>query len=93
MSNMTKRYARRSPEEWQSLVEEQAASGLTQVAFCKAHGVSVASFCNWKQRLAQEASAAPSPWVEIGTLSDSDSPRWDIELQLGDGICLRLRRC
>jgi hypothetical protein len=93
MSEVMKKYVRRGPDEWRRLIDEFAGSGLTQVAFCKSKGVSVASFGNWKHRLAQEESTPSSSWVELGTLSDFDSPRWDIELQLGDGICLRLRRC
>jgi hypothetical protein len=29
----------------------------------------------------------------LGALADAKSTTWDIELELGDGICLRLRRC
>ena len=82
---------RRSREQWQRLLEEQAASGLTQTAFCQANGLSLASFQNWKRRLATESPT--QPWVELGTLEQTPGPGWDIELDLGDGICLRLRRC
>ena len=82
---------RRSREQWQRLLEEQAISGQTQAAFCQAKGLSLASFQNWKRRLAIESSA--QPWVELGTLEQASNSGWDIELDLGDGICLRLRRC
>ncbi len=91
MSESTKRRIRRSRDEWQRLIEEQAGSGLTQNAFCRKRSLSVGSFQNWKRRLAAEAPT--EPWVELGTLDRSADTGWDIELELGEGICLRLRRC
>jgi hypothetical protein len=92
MSESAKRRPRRSRDEWQRLIEKQAASDQTQVIFCADHGISVASLQNWKRRLAVPA-ATPTPWFELGTLADAKSTTWDIELDLGDGVCLRLRRC
>ena len=91
MSESTKRRIRRSEAEWQRLINEQTDSGQTQAAFCAANGISVASFQNWKRRLAVKVS--PEPWLELGTLAQQSTSASDIELQLGDGICLRLRRC
>ena len=96
MSDQVKRRPRRSQEEWQQLLDEQASSGLTQAAFCAANGVSVASFHQWKRKLTKHDSAsvqASTPWVELGTLASTANAEWDVELQLGEGICLRLRRC
>ena len=92
MGESAKRRPRRSRDEWQRLVEQQADSGQTQAAFCAGHGISVASLQNWKRRLTV-ADAKPAPWFELGTLADAKSIGWDIELDLGEGICLRLRRC
>lgn len=91
MSETTARRIRRRPEEWQRLINEQSVSGLTQAAFCQANALSRASFQNWKRRLVAEAPA--EPWVELGTLDQSASTGWDVELDLGAGLCLRLRRC
>ena len=91
MSEKKRRRIRRSEAEWQQLIDDQAGSGQTQAAFCAANGISVASFQNWKRRLAAEVS--PEPWLELGSLAQQSTSAWDIELQLGDGICLRLRRC
>ncbi|MBT8389059.1 MAG: hypothetical protein KJP13_05365 [Altererythrobacter sp.] len=94
MSDTTSRRVRRGRDEWQHLIDEQAGSGQTQAAFCEAQGLSLASFGNWKRRLTT-AESTEQPWFELSGLSDvgSSSAGWDIELQLGDGICLRLRRC
>lgn len=95
MSNTSQRRIRRSREEWQRLIDEYADSGLTQAAFCQAKGLGLASFQNWKRRLAAEAPALPStePWLELGALTEQRPSGWDIELDLGDGLSLRLRRC
>jgi hypothetical protein len=91
MSESTKRRIRRSQAEWQRLIDDQIDSGQTQAAFCAANGISVASFRNWKRRL--EAEVSPEPWLELGTLAQQGTSAWDVELELGDGVCLRLRRC
>lgn len=92
MGESGKRRPRRSRDEWQRLIETQAASGQTQAVFCAEHGVSVASLQNWKRRLAVPEPTL-APWLELGTLAEAKSTSWDIELDLGEGICLRLRRC
>ena len=51
----------------------------------------VGSFQYWKRRLAAEVSSVP--WLELGALAQQSTLAWDIELDLGDGVCLRLRRC
>ena len=92
MGESGKRRPRRSRDEWQRLIEKQTDSGQTQAVFCAEHGISVASLQNWKRRLTVP-DATPAPWFELGTLADAKSTSWDIELDLGEGICLRLRRC
>ena len=91
MSETVARRIRRSRDEWQRLIVKQTDSGQTQAVFCTEHGISVASFQYWKRRLAAEAPV--ESWVELGTLADAKSAAWEIELDLGEGLCLRLRRC
>jgi putative transposase len=92
MSSLTKRRIRRSRDEWRRLIDEQSKSGKTQSAFCAVRGISVASLQNWRRRLAAP-DGTPGPWLELGTLAEAKSVSWDIELDLGEGVCLRLRRC
>jgi hypothetical protein len=92
MGAVTKRRIRRGRDEWRRLIEEQAESGQTQGAFCTARGISVGSLRNWKRRLAATEATA-GPWLELGTLAEAKSATWEVELALGEGICLRLRRC
>ena len=47
------RRPRRSAAQWQRLVRQQAASGLSASAFCDRHDLSYASFSQWRRRLRQ----------------------------------------
>lgn len=38
-------------EWWRELIEEWSASSLTVTDFCRLHGVSTASFYNWRRKL------------------------------------------
>lgn len=102
---MTQQTAYRQPsrQEWQQLIERQAASGHNQASFCAAHGVAKSTFQYWKRRLGQSSSADPSQseldsmfMPLLGSAADQtaapDPGGWDIELDLGGGICLRIRR-
>jgi hypothetical protein len=91
VSEHSPRRMRRSRDEWQRLIDEQAASGQTQTAFCAERGISVGSFSQWKRRLAEEPGSPA--WIDLSGLPTASSTRWEIELDLGDGLCLRLRRC
>ncbi|WP_411913464.1 IS66 family insertion sequence element accessory protein TnpA [Wenzhouxiangella sp. AB-CW3] len=88
---------RRSADQWRSLISKQADSGLTQSVFCRREGLSLSTFCNWKRKLSSESdsraeeSAESEPWIDLGGLAATD-PGWDIELDLGNGVCLRFRR-
>ena len=82
---------RRSRDQWQQLLDEYAGSGQTQTAFCQAQGLCLSSFQNWKRRL---ACSEPSPaWVELGGVDRAPGSSWQIDLELGAGVCQRLRRC
>ena len=91
MTRSRPRRVRRTRAEWQQLIEEQAASGQSQTAFCAAHSLSVTNFQNWKSRLKKEATDAS--WIEVEAVPTPLSSDWEIELALGGGMTLRLRRC
>jgi hypothetical protein len=94
MTETPRRHVRRSPSEWQQLIDEQARSGQSQRAFCAARAVSAKSFQHRKRQLAATAAAPPAAWLDLSSLpAPAVVGGWDIALELGDGICLRLRRC
>ena len=95
---------RRNTTEWQRLIEEQAASGLTQKAFCEQMGIPVGTFGYWKRKLRTENgdASAQDPergtavsladWIELPTGGPASGDGWQVELDLGNGLCLRLRQ-
>jgi len=89
----------RSKAQWQSLITEYENSPLNQQAFCDKHKIAVSSFHKWRKHFGLQPPAAP--FVEIGqalaaasvseqTSSDAEKS-WEVELELGQGLLLRLR--
>jgi hypothetical protein len=94
MTEIPRRHVRRSPSEWRQLIDEQARSGLSQTAFCAARALSTTSFQHWKRQLAGTSAPPSATWLELGPLQERPvATGWDLELELGAGVCLRLRRC
>lgn len=88
---------RPTPEEWQQLITEQQAGWMSQRSFCREKGLVLSTFRNWKRRLAETAPASPTAeadWLELPAdlTRPADAPQWDIELDLGNGLRLRLRQ-
>jgi hypothetical protein len=88
---------RRSRREWQSLIERAERSPLSVTAFCATQGVSTASFYLWRKRLSAEVEL-PAEFLDLGELQAPVEPRaersdgWELELALGGGLVLHLRR-
>ena len=84
----------RTPEQWQTLVDQQCASGLSASQFCKQENIGYASFCNWRKRLADDsAGSGEASFLDLSSLMDtsqSSGPVWNIVLSLGNGVELRL---
>ena len=96
---MKQRYSR---TDWQRLIDEQGVSGLTQRAFCAQAGVAVATFGYWKRKLradsvgladgsASARGGSLNDWLELAPEVSEPARGWHIELDLGNGVCLRLR--
>ncbi|MEC9385885.1 MAG: IS66 family insertion sequence element accessory protein TnpB [Pseudomonadota bacterium] len=88
----------RTPEQGQTLVDQQRACGLSAPQFCKQEEIGCASFCNWRKRLSDPSTDESSGPGEAGFLdlsslmsnSPSSGPGWNIVLSLGNGVELRL---
>ena len=87
----------RTREQWKALVHEFTTSDLTKVAFCKKHGIATSCLYRWQKVFAEQpvladfiditqpvAKATPEPPA-------ADNKQWQVELELGAGIVLRLR--
>jgi hypothetical protein len=100
--------ARRTRAQWRSVLARAARSDLSVAEFCRREGVSTASFYTWRKRLGAAASemppaAAPTcgpAFLDLGPLGAGGETGiaaglgtgWEIELDLGAGAVLRLRR-
>ena len=101
MSAISER-GRRSRSQWQSLIARAEHSELSIAEFCRRESISTASFYNWRKRLGGAASGATvaaasvedGAFLELGVLgSEAAGPApWEIELELGAGMVLRLRQ-
>jgi hypothetical protein len=94
---------RRSAREWRVLMRAFARSGETRTQFCARHAVALSTFDWWRSRLRRESTpravSDPAPadalFVELAPVAEpvaADAARWDVELEFGGGVFLRLRR-
>lgn len=87
------RRTRRSEEQWRAVMVQFERSGLGAEAFCAREGIAASTFWNWRSRLQRDGSVksteSASPFIEL--MSDSGAQAFDIELDLGRGVVLRMR--
>jgi len=99
---------RHDAQAWWAIIQRQMESGLSQVAFCAAEGLSVSSLQNWKRKFVREGRfaetppvpaapwfaelAVPEPGIEAEPSGGPVPPAWQIELELGGGVVLRIHR-
>ncbi len=90
---------RRSEDEWRELFVRFEHGGQTREQFCADEGLAVSTFSRCRQRmraLGHEDGKLSSEAVFVA-LSSAEAPDavaspWDVELQLGAGVFLRLRQ-
>ncbi len=84
----------RTPQQWQSIVDQYLESGLSGKRFCTDRGIGYASFCKWRQRLAEHSDAdsenATPAFIDLGALDAQSEAEWNIVLKLGNGVELCL---
>jgi len=88
------RRVKRFPQQWQAVMAQYERSGLSQEAFCVREGLAPSTFASWRARLRQEQSnsRAGAALVEMRVPAAMASPSsFDIELDLGRGVVLRMR--
>ena len=88
---------RKSPDQWQVLFDRYENSGQTREQFCHEQGISLHSFNRWRTKLRKRTLGDPSLtnaslFTELTSAVPPPPTGWDIELQLGADIVLRLRR-
>ena len=100
----TRHRARRTAAQWRKLVERFDRSGQTRGNFCATNGLALSTFDLWRRKLGETQAAADealpeSLFVELTKATEpAESPitagtgAWEVELELGAGVVLRLRR-
>jgi hypothetical protein len=88
---------RRNREQWRELLERFDHSGQSREQFCHEQGLTLSSFAYWRRALGKTAArrgdiAGDPLFVEWTPPARAGAGGWDVELQLGDGLVLRLRR-
>jgi len=86
MENVTSKpkQVRRSRAEVNELLAAFERSGSTQQAFCREHGLSVATFSNWRRK-AQAAGATTKPTLRPVRLADAQAAGGP-SVRLPDGV-------
>jgi transposase-like protein len=92
--------------EWAQLISDYEAGQLSQQMFCQKHRISVSSFHKWRKLLknpAKNSAASPGSFIEVVLPSEALNQSaqtvpatpthndWQVELDLGKGVVLRLR--
>ena len=94
-TNLTRqRRTHRSEAAWREVFTQFERSGQTRKRFCAEQGLTLSSFTRWRQKLRQ-ASHSPAAVAEDALfveLAADAEPGWDVELELGAGVVLRVRR-
>jgi len=91
---------RRSEQEWSEVFTRFEQSEQTIEQFCAQQGLALSTFNRWRHKLRTQCHKAiqGSPEAVFVELTTSDAPppvvppSWDVELQLGNGMFLRLRQ-
>ena len=90
-----RRRIQRSESEWRELFTRFDQSGQTREAFCAEQGVVLSSFIRWRRKL-RPSSRRPSAVVQepvfVELASKREEPHWEVELELGASVVLRLRQ-
>ena len=87
------RSTHRTADQWQALVNEQKASGLSAPKYCKQNNIAYASFSKWRKQLTKPPTESESPaFIELTTPSQPESQSWAVELAISDTIVLRIAK-
>ena len=100
----TRHRARRTAAQWRELVERFERAGQNRGEFCAAHRLALSTFDLWRRKLrttptAVEEARPEALFVELTnpahtriSPTSSGPSAWEVELELGAGVVLRLRR-
>lgn len=96
-STAKKRNSPRTRKQWQQLVEQFEASGLSIERYCKREKINLASLRKWRSQLKSVIQKPESVFIDVTPkqLHSKKEPAdngWAIELDIGEHITLRIRQ-
>lgn len=93
MSKVAIPSARRSPADWEQLMAQYEASALTQREFCDQRGLAYSTFSYWRKQLRRVAliDSPSASLIELPILPVGSGQTWRVELELGQGVTLRMK--
>ena len=77
-------------EFWKGHLAGWHGSGLTQVAYCRLHELSLPSFGYWRRVLRPPVKAAPLPALVPIVIGDSGTVVETVEVRLPNGVQVQL---
>lgn len=96
-SNDSTRRTRRTADQWQQLVNEFEASGLSAAQFCQRHHLGLSTLGKWRSRFRDQPKSA-APFVELAmptqraVSAESNANSLHMRLDLGSGVVLEISR-
>ena len=96
----SRKYTRRSESQWRELIENFQGSDLSLEAYCQRHKIAASGFYTWRKRFESDAvTFRPedtvvdiTPELRGASSTQVNSTDWQVELELGRGCTLRIRR-
>ena len=96
-SNHSTRHTRRTADQWQQLVNEFDASGLSPAQFCQRHHLGLSTLGKWRSRFRDQRSSAAS-FVELAlptqsaVIAEPNGNTLHVRLDLGSGVVLEFSK-
>ena len=82
-------YVQRSAAQWSEIMARYRHSGLRSRDFCAGEGLVLRTFAKWERRLRRKEERK-GQFVEVPT-SQAGSGPWAVEVELPNGVRLRVR--
>jgi len=94
MKKTPRRYHHHNRADWEQLMSQYESGDISQRQFCEFHGLAYSTFGYWRKQLRSSRHTARTarrsePVLELPVYSPPDSP-WRVELDLGQGMILRI---
>jgi hypothetical protein len=88
-------HKKRSPQEWQHLIQQQQSSSLSIADFCRQHALNPSTFYLQRKKLnaLTLTPAATNDWLPFAHHEPSNqvvARQWEIELKLPNGVVLNM---